>query len=144
MMGPQWEDMGLGLREPWTVQMEVDGQTMSQGASTPLQTCIGVADPWLLIPHDSCANIISFSSALHIHELGQSAKCQWQALQARALRGMPSQLSGANKDKNIRSSKIDRDSRIPIRKEREKPEGMGIGEGCSVLNQERRILHSFK
>lgn len=66
MMEPQWVDMELGLRlrEPWTVQMEVDGQTMSQGALTPLQAYIGVADPWLLLPHDSCA-IISFSSALH-------------------------------------------------------------------------------
>lgn len=34
-------------------------------------------------------------------------------LQARALRGMPSQLSGTNRDKHTRSSKIDRDSRIP-------------------------------
>lgn len=113
MMGPQWVDMELRLREPWTVQMEVDGQTMSQGALTPLQACIGVADPWLLLPHDSCA-IISFSSALHIDELGQSAKCPSGSFAgARALRGMPSQLSGANRDKNIRSSKIDRDSRIP-------------------------------
>lgn len=78
MMGLQWEDMGLGLREPWTVQVEVDGQKMSQGALTPLQACIRVADPWLLLPHDSCANVISFSSALHIDQLGQSAKCQWQ------------------------------------------------------------------
>lgn len=48
-------------------------------------------------------------------------------LQARALRGMPSRLSGANKDKNTRSSKIDRDSRIP--KEWEKPE-----DGRDALN----------
>lgn len=57
--------------------MEFDGQTISQGALTPLQDCIGVVDPWLLLPHDSCA-IITFSSALHIDGLGQSDKCQWQ------------------------------------------------------------------
>lgn len=60
-------------------------------------------------------------------------------LQARALRGMPSQLSGANRDKHTRSSKIDRES-----EEWEKPEGMGDwggialysirkGESCAVL-----------
>lgn len=61
-------------------------------------------------------------------------------LQARALRGMPSRLSGANKDKNTSSSKIDRDSRIP--KEWEKPEdgrdalnpySIKKGESCVVL-----------
>lgn len=146
MMGPQWVDMGLGLGEPWTVQMEVK----SPGASTPLQACIGVADPWLLLPHDSCANIINFSSALHINELGQGAKCQWQSvLQARALRGMPSRLSGANRDKNTRSRpKIDRDSRVP--REWEKPEEMGSmermlsirfrsGKECSCVASSARV-----
>lgn len=59
-------------------------------------------------------------------------------LQARALRGMPSQLSGANRDKHTRSSKIDRES-----EEWEKPEGMGgLGRDCSLFDQERRILRS--
>ena len=59
-------------------------------------------------------------------------------LQTRALRGMPSQLSGANRDKHTRSSKIDRDS-----EEWEKPEGMGTGEGLLSIRSGKENLAQF-
>lgn len=87
-------------------------------------------------------NIISFSSALHIDELGPSAKCHSQlpepVLQTRALRAMPSQLSGADRDKHTRFSKIDRDS-----KEWEKPEGIGTGEGLLSIRSGKENAAQF-